>query len=546
TYLAKRIDSANMDRTAPLVKALLLGETKGLDGMLKQDFRRLGISHILSISGTHFTTLLGMVALLLSMFGLNKRTIYIVLIPLALLYMGLTGFSAAVCRAGLMSILSYWGFLCGRTRDSYTALFVAVTVILLLAPYSVLSIGLWLSFTATFSILIFMDLFSTGRLSAMRASPPGKLLFLLLTHLVITVAVSFFTLPITAACFGEISIAAPFANLLIVPLFELFLYIAPFAAIFSNMGFLTDLTDAIGYHILFLTQRICETDELLLSVNHTFVILIATIGCACTLLLIALPLRRRGWIALPGCLSILCIGISILLYNHVHWKQTNITYFTVGESDGIVVTDQNKTLCIDISNGGSSAAYKAEYIASENHSPELGGYMFTHYHDLHVQQFLKLTNRTNVHTVYLPLSEKADDADKITSISEIAESRNIKVIRFAYGEPVRFADTTIILYAPQDIKRSTHEVIGLKIIAKNQEILYLGSSYYETNFALRDEIKNAAYIFFGQHAPIVKKPFAALTNAFQIYGSATLAAMSDQKRPDIILDKNGQYEIILK
>ncbi|MBQ4599168.1 MAG: ComEC/Rec2 family competence protein [Clostridia bacterium] len=546
TWIEKRIDSGNMQAAAPLIKALLIGNTDELGSTAKQDFRRLGISHILSISGTHFTTLLGMVTLLLSFFGLNKRTIYVILIPLALFYMGLTGFSAAVCRAGIMSVLSYWAFLCGRVRDSYTALFIAVTVILLIKPYTVLSIGLWLSFSATFAILILMELFSVGKLSVAQSTSLGKLLFTVVSHIAVTIFVSFITLPITAASFGEISIASPIANLLLVPLFALFLYIAPFATAFSNFQPLTDLADEIGGGILSLTQTICERDGLLISVRQDFVIWIAVLGCIATVVLLALPLRRKGFVLLPSAASILAISVGLVLFTNAHAAETTVTYFTAGASDGIVLTDNNQALCIDISNGGSAAAYKAEYIAEQNYCPELAGYMFTHYHERHINQFLKLTNRTNVHAVYLPLSDDPDDTSKINAICEIAESKNIEIVWFCYDEPFLFANSSITLFAPQDIKRSTHDVICLKIEAKEQEILYLGSSYYETAFSRDADIADAEYIIFGQHAPIAKKPFAVWSGAFRIYGSAYLAELSTHRRADAVLGEDDQYEILLK
>ena len=221
--LGKVIDK-NFDKTAPVIKALLIGDKSDLDASTKQDFRRLGISHILAISGTHFTVLLGMITLLLSIVGLDKRKVYVILIPIALLYMGLSGFSLSVCRAGIMAILSFWGFLSGRTRDSYTALFVALATILIIAPYSISSISLWLSFTATLTILIIIDVCGARIFSADRPWYK-KIFYYVISHLLITACISFSTLPIVTIYYGYISKATLLANLFVVPLFELFLYI---------------------------------------------------------------------------------------------------------------------------------------------------------------------------------------------------------------------------------------------------------------------------------------------------------------------------------
>ena len=97
--LSARMDSLKFDHAAPLLKAMLLGKTEQLESGVKLDFRRLGISHVLAISGLHFTTLLGMVILLMNLLGFNRTHSYILLIPLSVLYIGITGFSVSVCRA---------------------------------------------------------------------------------------------------------------------------------------------------------------------------------------------------------------------------------------------------------------------------------------------------------------------------------------------------------------------------------------------------------------------------------------------------------------
>lgn len=167
--IAARIDRAYKTETAAMLKALLIGDKDGLADSLKRDFRRLGISHILAISGTHFTVLLGLCALLLRLLRLNKKQIYFLLIPASLLYMGISGFSASVCRAGIMALLTYLAFLLGRARDAYTALFIAVCILIAVHPYAVLDVGLWLSFAATFSILALSELFAKVTLRAGRA-----------------------------------------------------------------------------------------------------------------------------------------------------------------------------------------------------------------------------------------------------------------------------------------------------------------------------------------------------------------------------------------
>lgn len=305
--IAARIDRAYETETAAMLKALLIGDKDGLADSLKRDFRRLGISHILAISGTHFTVLLGLCALLLRLLRLNKKQIYFLLIPAALLYMGISGFSASVCRAGIMALLTYFAFLLGRTRDAYTALFIAVCVLVAVHPYAVLDVGLWLSFAATFSILVLSELFAKVTLRAGRAERLLSFLFHLFFNVAVTVAAFFGTLPITALCFGGTSLIAPLANLLLVPLFEWFLYLAPFAVLFSGRTPMVRLTEWACTWLCRAAAALADHDDLVFSLRQPLVLPIAVTGVLLTLLLLTPKLKHPRLAVLPAVLTLVTL-----------------------------------------------------------------------------------------------------------------------------------------------------------------------------------------------------------------------------------------------
>lgn len=542
--LSDIIDRGSLGVSAGLIKALLLGERGDLESGTALNFRRMGISHILSISGTHFTILLGMIAFLLSALGLNKKTVYFLLIWVALFYMGLTGFSESVCRAGIMSIIAYFGFLSGRTKDSYTALAISVTIILLVSPYTVFSVSLWLSFTATLTILIFNDLFGGLKKTFKNSGIFGKLLLAITTTLLLSTFISIVTLPIVAAVFGEISIVAPIANLTVVPIISLFLYLAPFCILFPKLYPLTYACDLLYGTVKAICDYICGFDNLLISLKHAFVVPISVIGCIVMLILIALPLKRRMYVLLPPLISVLAIAVCIFVFNRFHYNEAHITYFTQGGNDGIVITDQNETMCIDISTGSSSASYRAEYISEENYSPEISAFMFTHCHSLHISMFTKLCSRTNIHSVFLPKAD-ADSGAFAASIADAAEESNVSIIWYDYDEPINFNGTQITVFEPKFISRSTHPVVCLDISSKEEDILYLGSSFNDTKVEYSQAIQNAEYIIFGQHSPVAKSSFDITSDATCIYGNSSIAALSPNSPNGIILNENGEYCILL-
>lgn len=540
--IASKIDGAYSEDTAALLKALVIGERDCLDDSVVRDFRRLGISHILAISGTHFTAFLGMAAFFMSFCRLNKKIIYALLIPLALFYMGLSGFSASVCRAGLMAILSYWSFLCGRSRDSYTALMIAVSAILLLRPFSVLSAGLWLSFAATFAILIVMDIFPKYK---------GKnrffsVILIFALQLLITICVFFATLPITAVQFGEVSIMTPLANLLIVPLFTLFLYLVPVAVLVSDAALIQILINGASDFILGITKHLADRPGLLVSVSHDFIKIILSVSVIFVVILLTMRLQKKWLILFPLFAGLLASGIGIAIFGNTHANEIHCIYFTNTGSDGIVLTANGKSMYIDISNGASGTVNKAEYISKTAFCPELSGYMITHYHETHIGSFDKLARSAYIETLYLPIPKEETETVIMHALCDTAVNRGVSVKLFDYNVPETFGACEIILYPPQSIPRSSHPSVSLKLTYRNQSILYLGSAFNETTLDWSDQVQYADFVLLGQHSPIAKKAFFLHTNAFLVYGDAQIFALSKNTNPGFVLYESGKYEITLK
>lgn len=542
--IERRIDK-NYDTSAPIIKALLIGKTDNIDAMTKSNFSRLGISHILSISGTHFTVLLGMIAILLSVLGLNKRVIYVLLIPIAFFYIGLSGFSFSVCRAGIMALLSYFGFLCGKLRDFYTALFISLTVILLFSPYAVFSISLWLSFTATLTILLIIDLLSVF-LSAQNGSLFKKISKYIIVRLLISVSVIFSTLPIVSIYFGYISLIAPLANLIIVPFFELFLYIIPFSVIFATVSPISALTEKFGEWLLFVVEEIASIDGLLIAINHDFVKLISVLGVAATLILVAIPLKKKFIILIPSLLSVLSITASLFFFYDTRLPETHVTYYNTAISDGIVITDTNRTACIDITSGTTSSMYYTQAVVREHYSTKISAYVFTHYRNNHVNAFEKLASRMKISKVYFPNATTENGLKYMNNLIEIAKLHDIEIIMFEYGQPIAFEECEITVLEPQFIKRSSHEVISVYVSTKEDDMLYLGSSFSDSNFDYSNYISDAEYIIFGQHYPKAKNEFELSTNANLIYGSKEIFDLSKPREKVYLLNNGDRYNFLLK
>ena len=188
--------------TLSLAKAMLLGERSDISGEIKLDFRRIGFSHVLAVSGLHISVLTFAFMLLLAPLPISKRIKMLLLIPAVCAFAMVTGASASVVRSCIMFICLALSGAFFADSDTPTSLMLALSLIFVLSPSSVYDIGLWLSFSATLGITLFSPVLSPIKLHNTRrtysrvrnflVSALNYIISLVLTSLVVTA----FTMPV--------------------------------------------------------------------------------------------------------------------------------------------------------------------------------------------------------------------------------------------------------------------------------------------------------------------------------------------------------------
>ncbi|MGV6853452.1 MAG: DNA internalization-related competence protein ComEC/Rec2 [bacterium] len=147
------------DQPTAILRALAVGDRRGISAQTWNTLSRTGLSHLLAISGLH----IGLMAVFgFWLFGkindvLGLRvSLYLkvsVALVFATIYAGMAGFSVPTQRALWMLVGVSVGILGRWNWNAYDYLGMALFCVLLVDPLSVLSAGFWMSFAAT-SILI--------------------------------------------------------------------------------------------------------------------------------------------------------------------------------------------------------------------------------------------------------------------------------------------------------------------------------------------------------------------------------------------------------
>ena len=215
--LTEKIISYTDKNSGGLLAALLFGDRSSLSPMLSLDFSRIGITHVLALSGMHLVILGFALEKLLSLFKLNKKWQKAGSAIFALLYMAFTGFPVSVVRAGVMTIIASLLFLLSSERDSVTNLFISVTIICLVQPYSVFDMSLWLSAIATLGVILASEL--KAREEAESGKKKNRFISYVKSSLLISTFAISATFMITVSAFKEISIMLLALILLLIVLF---------------------------------------------------------------------------------------------------------------------------------------------------------------------------------------------------------------------------------------------------------------------------------------------------------------------------------------
>lgn len=193
---------------AGLALGLLLGETKYLPGETEEAYRRLGLTHLLSVSGLH-TAFVAAFALLLTSRMRRKILAAGFAAALVLAYLLLTGGEPPVWRAAIMLWLVMAARQLGRESDGVLALAAAALLMLYFRPHWLFSLSFQFSFLASFGILLLSPRLQPyfSRLPRFLSGPIS-----------VTLGAQAAVLPLQLTLFALLPLLSVPANLLCIPL----------------------------------------------------------------------------------------------------------------------------------------------------------------------------------------------------------------------------------------------------------------------------------------------------------------------------------------
>ncbi len=370
SVLLKSVRSMLPPDEASLINGVLFGDKSSLSAQVNSDFRTIGISHILSVSGLHMATMAQLLMMLLLFFKVPKKLSAVVAGCGVLCFMAITCFVPSVVRSGVMCLLYLLGIILSRRPDSLNSLSAAVLLIGLSNPYAAADIGLLLSFFATLGLILLSNLvsrFLNKKFDKIKGISP--LVRGINGIMGTTAGAVLFTLPIVIVTFGNVSLAAPISNILELVPSTLMMNFAAIAAVINLLApqsFLA-MPFALVAGLLAKYMRACahclaQLPYASISASYGFVL----IWLAGTILLLAatlLMMKSRRLFKATAWLSVILLLTGIFSYQLSMHNVTRLAILDVGSAESIVLTRNGQAAVVGC--GGFSPNPISSYLRAQ-------------------------------------------------------------------------------------------------------------------------------------------------------------------------------------
>lgn len=204
------------EESSGFVTALIFGDQRYIDEGDLTNYQRLGLVHLLAISGLHVSFLTGMLFYIGIRVGITRERMMMAILLFLPVYMLLSGASPSVVRSCSMAMLFFLLLLFKKRISAGAAIGSTYLALLFFRPNMLYDIGFQLSFAVTFSIIMSSSIF---------LQYPKKSMQLFILSSICQLA----ALPILLFHFFEVSLLGVFLNVLYVPLYSIILL--PFSLI---------------------------------------------------------------------------------------------------------------------------------------------------------------------------------------------------------------------------------------------------------------------------------------------------------------------------
>lgn len=203
-----------------MVTSICFGSSKDMSLRTKEDLKKLGVVHAISVSGFHLSIVYKISELIL---GVRLGII------ISFIYTVFTGMKYSTLRAFIMILTLKLSKVFYKNYDSISSISFAFMIILLFKPYAFMEVGFMLSFLATLGIILF-----SNSISKVLISMPEKLR----APVSISLSSQIFILPYICYTLKDFGLGFLLGNLFLMPIYSVIVVLGNLAVVFFKIGFI--------------------------------------------------------------------------------------------------------------------------------------------------------------------------------------------------------------------------------------------------------------------------------------------------------------------
>lgn len=498
-----------------LSSALLLGNKNHLSDESIRDFSRAGVSHILALSGLHTSILMGAIAFILKKLRVRRvpRAIFLTLISLS--YLALTGFAVSTTRCVLMLLCVYVSMIMCYLPDSLTSLSVSGALILTFSPGAVIDPGFWMSFAATFGIIVFAPafdeatekLFEKWKKALILKKGTKYLLTLLVTCLFallgLIIVLCVFTREYSKySVISSVVLSLPTASVIT---------LSALLPMFAHIPYLSDgilwMTRKSASFMLDFCSDVSQKKNITFLFNYDFIEYYIILLIAVTFIALCFEFRKK-WISpliISFAVALLCINVAVC-QNKMNDK-IKLTYINPSSQSDIIVMSRNgEAVICDISNGSNNSLSAAVSRLKDDNCSEIRALMLTSYNTYHISSTSKIFKTNTVREIWLPHPYDADEYYVMSAIIKNADLQGVGVKIYSDSDTLKAFGNIEINVKNQYIGRSTVPITLVNIKNNDNKVVYVSGAYSELDDEyVKGSVNSADCLIIGARGPKVKK-----------------------------------------
>lgn len=438
--LTRRLLNALGEEAGAYASAMLLGSRSLLSREDRSAFSRLGIAHILSVSGFHVGVLIGLLAAVFRLLRLPQRVRWVLYAVTLLFYSALCGWNQPVLRASLLLLIALRGRMLNRPRPLLHQLSAAWILQLLLSPVQLTGLSFQLSFGAVLGIALITPWLASlwrpenGMLRRLRdglSAGIGAQLGILLPELYafqeFPLLALFVNLPVLA--YASLLIGLCWAVLLTLPLPWLSVPVCALlrAALSALLAAVRWMGRLPGITLWTPAPGLLTCAALLLV-------------CCGLCVLFRWSWRSRAWMA--------GVGAALLVLSLIPLPHRGTEYYqlAVQNADAAVLWDRDSVWVMD---AGYEDGAVSDFLHRRRLTPE--GVILTHLHSDHVFGLrAMMEDHIPIRTLYLPDgAAEADIHPDVLLLLEELRASGTKIVTLSAGDRLTLPSGGITVLWPE-------------------------------------------------------------------------------------------------